>query len=704
MTFFILLMVLPALAAVLLLDKRLSDEPFLLRLSLGWFAGQALTIPLVYLLSCALSAFTEKLLFKAAVIEVIILSAFIVFASKRLLHLPRKSSCRGPEQDQTNDNAIPWMRKLAPPLFIVVVSFVLSVIIYQPHLSYRGGDIFRSPVYWDFGIHYPIIQTMVHADNFPTENEMLAGIPATYHFFFDLLTASIHASGLDLATSIDTVSALSLFFLILLAGALAQRWFRAPAAPFFLPLLIVGSSHLRLFYELPRYFSMGLRAVLAEMLYSHPYFHSFLHNAACENKYPCQNGNMLNIFYFIAERQLVFACGLFLCALFLLSVRLRFHPIEAFFLGAALGLFYQWHLFVALLIGATLFSCLLTRRGRVATSLICLGFLASSTPQFWLIRQAMANSDWFLPSIFDFPRFNTGFSGNSQFTTIPYFVSYYTYSLGILPLVLVGAVLVLLKRSRDTALLLCCAIVIAFVLLNSVQLSPVSVWDNHKWLKPLLVVTHVLAGGYLGHLLKRLTLLRLLGVLLLFLTLSSGGLIEIIPFILSKPEVAIPVDQRAVSALRTQLPRRSVVVSDDPVLVLYAGRKMYCGDTGPLQRPFDHLFFVANIGGRKKSIERIYGAKSVSDFCRELEQQNIDIVSFNQLQRSLPIFSALGSFPQFDVQSGLPRQSLTFVNASSCQSPTLSAQAHLQRGACQKERSPQTRRSGQEEPCHQQLH
>jgi hypothetical protein len=223
---------------------------------------------------------------------------------------------------------------------------LFSVAFYRPHLVQSPEAVGRSPIYWDFNVHAPIVQTFVFGDNFPPENESFAGVPETYHFFFDLLTAIPVSFGVGLADAFLLVSATTLFALL---GSLAG--FTEELAGTALPgmiaaLLACTSSSLHFFTE---WFSDGgsfLSPFRAAFDARHPYVFSFVKGTPF-----AYNGTMFNLFYYLEERQLVFASGFLLAAALLLATRGTWKTSACLAAGAFFGLFVFWHLFVTVSLG-----------------------------------------------------------------------------------------------------------------------------------------------------------------------------------------------------------------------------------------------------------------------------------------------------------------------------------------------------------------
>jgi len=126
-----------------------------------------------------------------------------------------------------------------------ILIFSLSTFFYWPHLFVEDGVIKRSQVYWDFNIHFPVIQSFVLGDNFPAENMTFSGTPLTYHFFFDLLCAIYACLGLDLIQGLNWASAVSFGMMLLAIYSACIELFKSRGTAMVAVGLVLTSSSLR---------------------------------------------------------------------------------------------------------------------------------------------------------------------------------------------------------------------------------------------------------------------------------------------------------------------------------------------------------------------------------------------------------------------------------------------------------------------------
>ena len=172
---------------------------------------------------------------------------------------------------------------------------MFGYIFFSPHLTDSAGAIRASNVYWDLNIHLPIIQLFALGDNFPAENDSLAGVALTYHFFFDLCVAINTRLGEGFVRGLNYTSIVALAMMLLAGAGLVKELFGSYLAPCVLMVLVVTSGSLRYVFDVESILSTGLVAWFKDVLYAHPY-----HAAFVPNNYAGYNGNMFNMFYFLA--------------------------------------------------------------------------------------------------------------------------------------------------------------------------------------------------------------------------------------------------------------------------------------------------------------------------------------------------------------------------------------------------------------------
>lgn len=616
--------------------------------SASWFVGQCVSVFAVLFLSIVLGIFTKSVLYKATVLYLGVMALLLVRSevfsvrsiAKLFGHILQKNMIGA---------------------FLAVLCFSLfSFFLFSPHLATSGGTIYTSPTYWDFNIHFPIIQTLVWGDNILPENESFAGLPMTYHYLYDFLNAMYASLGWELVGSLTLVAVLSFTCMLVMIVGVGEELLGSLLAGFIAVFLTLTNGSLRFLYT---------ARLLSPNLFSapHPYFYSLLPG----NPFG-YNGTMFNIYYFIAERQMIPAVMFILVSMVVLYYRRHVSPQWCCVLGILMGAFFQWHLFATITVFCAVFFMLLVARERRRTAWMIAGFSLPVLIQVFYFRLVLA-SGWFLPTVSEFPKFNMNFpTMEKEYTFSPVrAVLYYVFSYGAKLPVFLLSVWLLFRKNKPFLLVLLAVIVPTFVLVNTVQLSPLSVYDNHKWLRPMNVVMDIALGFVLAPLfLKKPRLLWtiLAAVCLFFLTAS--GVIELIPFLQSRPTKAYgKYPSEFTNDVRAQTAPRSVFVSSVTKELHLAGRKVFV--LNEEDEPGATSFLRSarfDMSRRKTIMKRLYRV-DVQEFCDIVRAYGIDYVDAKPMVGMKKLRAALKPFPSFSTvrENAEP---VTFIHASAgCRSP-----------------------------------
>ena len=606
---------LPAALAYLLLGRALLWRSGLLRLAMAWFVGQFFATLLVFALAVTLVPFTTAVLGKAVAAAIGSIGVALAAVSWRF----RTSLLEAAK-------TLSWKRTAVRTLFVAACAF-FAWNFYSVHLLQWPTGIWKSPVYWDFNVHYPSIQNFVYGDNFPPQNESFAGAPLAYHFFFDLLVAEHVAAGWALVPALNVVSTAALAALLVLVAGFVEELAGSFSGGAVAAVLTLTSSSLFVLHVLG---GSGGRPV-SELFRSlwentaHAYHFTFFRGEGFH-----YNGAMFNVYYFLAERQLVFGTGLLVSALAVLAVRSRLSARSCALAGIAAGLVFFWNIYVALAIGACLGALLLIAPERRKTALLLGGWTAVALATALATRSMVARPEWYLPGTRAGARFDFGFTllpGEPPPTPL-HLARYWGYAYGLKLLLLPLGLAAARRRSPELFFLLVAAIVPAFVLVNCVALDPVSVYDNHKWLRPMNVVVDIGVAVFLASLWARWRLAGagLAAACLVPLTLS--GLIELVPFLRSRPVYHYAAYPTALTqAIRDRTPPGAVFLSSDPPAIHFAGRKVYLGRPGGWRDTANVIrASPLNIPLRKGVTDEIYEAPDVAGLCALARANGIDDV------------------------------------------------------------------------------
>jgi sugar lactone lactonase YvrE len=97
-------------------------------------------------------------------------------------------------------------------------------------LDFKHGNVFIGITQWsDYGPNTAIVQSFAYGHNFPAEYPHFAGEPIRYHFLFYFLAGNLEFLGLNLAWSLNLLSALTLVCMLALVITLGQLLFKSRA-------------------------------------------------------------------------------------------------------------------------------------------------------------------------------------------------------------------------------------------------------------------------------------------------------------------------------------------------------------------------------------------------------------------------------------------------------------------------------------------
>lgn len=613
--------VLPTLLILSFINKIKFIKSIVLQIGFSWFIGQYLFVWLVFLMSIILSIYTQGILVKALLL---VFSIIIIFSLIRL------SSLVNTLQDISKAIKEQNIKNILTSGFIFSAIFLFSYLFYIYQLSELNGKIFTSVAYWDFQWHMPLIQNFVYGDNFPPQNESFAGLPSTYHFFWGLFVSIYATSGLKIVGAINYISIITMFFLLISVIAFMEELFSTKIPGLIAGSLIVTSSSFRFINEVSLVWLNGLSDVIGTVFNNtnNPFFYSFIPG----NPFG-YNGTMFNLFYFLAERQMV--PGL----IYLLIIIMVFYKIHHFrnkslvLIGLLAGLYFLWHLYITIMVFCACLVLIIFLKNRKKTLYFFSGFIVTFTCHYLYFKN-LQGSEWFLKDIASYPKLNFNFSTMNEVYSLSLvnFLGYYFFGYGIKILFFILGTISVWKKNKSLILIFLAFIIPAFILTNSIQLSPLSIYDNHKWLRPMNLLVDIAAGYGFYHLFfieKVNKKLRLLIVpSLIALTLS--GIIEIIPFFQARPTDFFANEHSIlVRDIRNHTNPKSVFIGNDTKEIHLAGRKLFLGNYSGQDLRLDS-------SRRQKIIHTIYSLETKEELCKltniyDIDYIETDLDKFNKL-------------------------------------------------------------------------
>jgi len=526
---------------------------------------------------------------------------------------------------------------------ILLVSFCLlfSFFLFKPQLSYTNQTIYRSPIYWDLHWHAALIQNFTYGDNFPPQNEAFGGLPHTYHFFWGVLTGIYESLGMNLVDSINFASIVPFFFVLLTIIGLSEEFFDNKSVGFITIILTITSSSFHFTDYFKNVSSQNLQNIILNIFTTktHPWTASF--TTATHSFY--YNGTFFNLFYFIEERQLIIGVLYLLLSCFIIYKRKNLSNSSLTIIGGLMGAYFLWHLHITIMILCALIFLLVFDSDRKKTLLMLTGFFIIFMAHV-IYFKLIAQSAWFVANTESFPKINLGFSDQeNKLFSLSHAFNWYLYSYGLKLFLLPISLLFMWRKNKKACLLICSIIIPTFILLNTFQLAPGSVYENHKFLRPMNILID-LAVAFIVYKIffKRINLLLKISGFIIMFFLTISGIIELMPFINSKPtEMYAYYPSQITQSIQWNTQKHAVFTGSDDYQIQLAGRKMFLGNI--LGEGLG-----LNKEKRQKVISNIYASSDIKTFCFLTRNYKIDYIEFNNSQgfvtdffKKLPHFSTI---------------------------------------------------------------
>lgn len=641
----LLIVLLPTLLAHILLSKiSLQPKSVFLKFSLSWMSGTYFFTLLTFLLAIGFTSFTTNVLVKATYTSLLITQFLLLFfvqdVHRILVHIQHKL------QHPT--------KRLLTALLLVGFCFLFSYVFFAHHLTIENNYISTTPIYWDFHWQLSLIQNFIYGDNFPPENEAFAGLSHTYHYFWMVHAAIFGTGGLDLAGAINTATIVGFSVILLTLIGFGEELFHSRRAGFITVLLAISSSSLSFLVFFDRNTGKSFNDIFSAMFANtqHPWHFSLFQYGEI-----FYNGTMYNLFYILQERQMITGVVFLLLSVWILYERKRFSDKTLFVLGAIMGGFFLWHLQITIMILLAILFLLAFDNDRKKTLHLFSGFIIIFLAHYFYFKH-LTQSVWFIDHVGNYPAFNTGFSDQEKkpFSLLHAF-QWYFFSYGLKLLLIPAGLILLWKKNKNLALPFAAILIPTFLLINTIQLNPPSVYENHKFLRPMNFVVDILVAWVVCHafFFNKIAVYKAFGILCLFL-LTISGVLEHMTFLNSRPTQAVAsYTSPFITAVREHSHPQSVFVSSKNIEIYLAGRKLFLAYN---LRGHDDL--VLDKKRRAAIIQSIYNAHSVSTFCTITKSYGIDFVEFGMATIS-PLKGQARSLAHFDTVDEKNEQ-ITFVD------------------------------------------
>lgn len=590
----------PTLLFSMLLPKiGINPKSHSLRIAFAWFAGLYFFSFFAFAFSLLYTLFLSHVLVYAVYTTLIMMQLAFFFlwddipnAVRKMIHHIKNISFQS--------------------VLLILFCLLFSFIFYIPHLQTINEHIYTSPIYWDFHWHVGIIQNFVYGDNFPPQNESFAGIPMVYHFFTDFIFAMYSIGGLDLTTAVTYCSILFFFFFLIGIIGICEEFFASKFTGFLAIILTITSSSLHYIYYLYENTNLPLYKILENIFTNtiHPWKMSFIPGNPFN-----YTGVMFNLFYYVEERHVALGILFLLCSLWIIYHRNTFTFTKLLLFGIGMGMFFFWHIFAPLILIIILFSLLLFDNYKKQTGVLLAGLLCTYVLQVGLIKYITMSYPVFNTAMTHYPQLHFQFAAERPLVSIDDYLTsvfgYFFYGYGIKMIIIPLAFFAIYKKYKRLSILFMSGTIPLFIMINTLQISPNGTSENHKLLLPMTVFFNITIAYFLSfYFFKKYKISSILYGLIILLMLTLSGIIELMPFLNSKPTkfYADTSQSSVTNVIRAITPPDAVFVGSEKIEIHLAGRKLFSGDSAG---PSDSI----NMTERKKIITKLYIAKEKNAFC-----------------------------------------------------------------------------------------
>jgi DNA-binding beta-propeller fold protein YncE len=535
---------------------------------------------------------------------------------------------------------------------MLALYLVLACWIMFSTFGYKDGKLVISGLVWtDFGPHTALIQSFVVGHNFPTQYPFFSGAPIRYHFLFFFQAANLEFLGLNIAWSLNILSAVTMVCMLALVMSLGQLLFnsrtvgRIGSALFFFSGSLASVSFIR---SQPSV-TQALRVITHSI--------TFLRSGY---PYRGEDWGIWTQSVYINQRHLASAIGILLIVLVFLADRYRQKPSPAadhipepvdsgsgsrevadgaalikseprqasrasafvsdaiisgksfIFTGLLLGALPFWNALVFSAAFAILLFLLLLFPQRKYMAILGLTTAVIALPQLWYLSSAGG------PRNYSF--FHWGYTIENP--TVAKVLEYLGYTFGLKWPVIILALLVGSWFQRRFFIAICSLLLLTFFFQFSVEMPA-----NHKFLNIWLILANLFAAYGLWWLWKLKTAPILGPVIATALTacIVAGGAIDFFPIYNGHHAEFGFKNDPLVKWVMSETKVNKVFLTDRYMYhpILFAGRKLFCGYT----------LFAWGAGydiAKRELIQReMFESRDPRKVYRLLKDNNIGYVAFD---------------------------------------------------------------------------
>lgn len=494
-------------------------------------------------------------------------------------------------------------RKIIEVIFIIFLFIFSWALMWKTFRINENGNLKIATKVWsDFAATIPLIRSFSYGANWPPQYPIFAGPPIRYHFVFFALVGLLEKAGIPLDWAINSLSAFSFFFLILVIYFLAKTIFKSRFVSMVACILFLFNGSFA-FIDFFKKYPLSIHSIT-----------DIIHHDSFLAFGPYYGNKLISAFWnlniYTNQRHLALAYAVFLLLVLVIykasksDSKLSLNKTLVW--GIVIGLFPFIHLPVFAMMEITLFIFLVIYPHLRKNILAIIGIsLILTLPQIMYSGAGISQAKLFHPGYL---------IENLNFLS---FIKYWFLNLGLVTIFAPFGLFLAKKQQRKILL----PFLALFILGNLFQFSP-EIAANHKFFNLFLIGANIFTGYALYIIWKRKFVGKVLtAILLLFLTLS--GVIDIFPI---KNDVYAEIkdgkNNDVEEFIVRNTPKNSVFINAsyiyDPASL--AGRKIFLG------WPYFSWSAGYNTQKRTSLLKEILKSSDLSSVCILLKQENIDFI------------------------------------------------------------------------------
>lgn len=489
-------------------------------------------------------------------------------------------------------------------IILVIFSFSFSSWLMFSTFSYQSGVFLISSKVWsDFASSIPLIRSFSKGANFPVEYPLFPGEPIRYHFLFYLIVGLLEKIGLSISFSLNVLSSLSFFFLLMMIYLLAKKIFKNKITGVLGVLLFLFNGSLS-FIEFFKLHPLSINSV-NEIL-----------NATNFSSFGPYDGRIVSAFWnlniYTNQRHLALSFALLLFLIYLN------YPLKVFKKE-----------FFAILTNTFLIVILFfLNQPAFIIGLIFLAFFLSLEIKKILNFSLPLIIGLALFFVYSFPFSIKNLSLKFGFLTpapltFESFIFYWINNFGLYLILMPISFLIVSRKLK----LIFFPLLVLFVAGNIFQFSR-DIINNHKFFNFILILGVIFVGNLLIHVWKKGKIINKAACIIAFLILILSGIIDLMPIKNDSKAIIQDVSRNPDAAfiLNNTAPKDIILNSR----FLYhpaslAGRPIFYG------YPYFSWSYGYDTAKREQVYLAIYRAQTKQAACNSLKKNNISYVELNDV-------------------------------------------------------------------------